>query len=135
MYEENVVRLYELLQKGLCCSQALLQTGLETGGKENPDLIRAVSGLCLGMQSGMVCGALTGGACLLSMLKPEGQSMFLVNDLAEWFREKYGELYGGVDCNDILAGDVSRKTMVCPDIITSVYQKVMELLEEYGYAD
>ncbi len=130
---KDVERLYELMQKGMCCSQVLVQMGLESKNSENPELIRAVSGLCRGMQSGMVCGALTGGACLVSLLKPEGAAAFLINDLVEWFREEYGEVYGGVNCSDILSGDISKSNLVCPDIIVAVYIKVKTLLEEYGY--
>ncbi|TEB04429.1 hypothetical protein Psch_04156 [Pelotomaculum schinkii] len=37
------VRLNELSLKGYCCSQVILQLGLEVQNKENPDLIQAVS--------------------------------------------------------------------------------------------
>jgi hypothetical protein len=130
---EDAVRLHELKQNGYCCSQIILQMGLEAQKKENPDLIQAVSGLCNGLQGGLLCGILSGGACLLSLLKPRDEDMSAINELAEWFQEEYGAVYGGIDCKDILAGDLLNRSVRCPDILAATYKKVKELAEAYGY--
>lgn len=88
-------RLNELGLKGYCCSQIILQMGLDLKNKTNSDLIQAVSGLGMGLNEGLLCGSLTGGACLLSLLEPEKSKDFLINDLVNWFKKEYGELYGG----------------------------------------
>ena len=58
--------LMELGMQGFECSQILMMLALETDGCENPDLIRAMSGLTGGMgHCQKECGALTGGCCVL----------------------------------------------------------------------
>ena len=50
-------------------------SGLDALGQENPDLIRSVSALAGGIGfSGEVSGALTGGACLVSLCAGRGRS-------------------------------------------------------------
>ena len=64
-------RMLELSGQGFYCAQILLILALEAEGKENPDLVRAMSGLNGGLGfSGNVCGALTGGCCLLGHFLP-----------------------------------------------------------------
>jgi hypothetical protein len=130
---EDAVRLYELKQKGYCCSQIILQMGLEAQKKDNPDLIKAVSGLCNGLQSGLLCGILTGAVCLLSLGKPLDEDMSAINELVAWFRDEYGAVYGGIDCKEILAGNPINRVVRCPEILAATYKKVKELLEAYGY--
>ena len=51
-------RLMELGFSGFECSQMMMAVALEMDGQDNPDLIRAMSGLTGGMgHSGGVCGA------------------------------------------------------------------------------
>ncbi|NLL52263.1 MAG: C_GCAxxG_C_C family protein [Peptococcaceae bacterium] len=127
------VRLYELKQKGYCCSQIIMKAGLEDAGKEdNPDLVQAMSGLCDGLRTGMVCGVLSGAACLLALLEPE-DSPVLIKDLTEWFRGEFEEKNGGITCEDILAGDQLNRTIKCPKILTETYNMAMEILEANGY--
>ena len=67
---DELLRMLELAGQGFHCSQILLFLGLEAQGKRNPDLIRAMSGLAGGVGfSGDICGALTGGACLLGLMR------------------------------------------------------------------
>jgi hypothetical protein len=127
------VRLNELSLKGYCCSQMILQMGLDAQKKENPALIQAVAGLCRGLNGGLLCGTLTAGACLLALCDPQNAAQFLINDLVAWFTEEYGALYGGIDCKDILAGEPDNRYSRCPEIVAATYAKVVELLEEYGY--
>jgi len=126
-------RLFELRLKGYCCSQIIMIMGLEDAHRgENPDLIQAVRGLCNGMQTDMLCGILTSAACLLSLLQPETADI-LIADLIEWFKGEFGESDGGITCKDILAGDPMRRFTKCPQITAATYDKVIELLEAYGY--
>lgn len=126
------VRLNELSLKGYCCSQIILQVGLEAQNKENPELAQAVAGLCRGLNGKLVCGCLTAGACLLSLCDPQNAAQFMINDLVEWFQEEYGELYGGINCQDILAGEPSNRYVRCPEIVAATVAKVVEMLEAYG---
>jgi C_GCAxxG_C_C family probable redox protein len=131
-----------LRQQGFYCSQILLLQGLSMMGKENPDLIRAMHGLAGGLCfSGELCGALTGGACLLGLYagkgtpeQPEDAHLkMMIRDLVTWFRAEYGELYGGIRCEEILAGNSQNKVLRCPGMVRGVLQKAKELLIENGY--
>ncbi len=87
--------------EGYCCADALCQAALEGMGKEDALLTRALKGLCNGMYSGGVCGALTGGACMISLLAAPIARGPLVRMLSDWFMQVYGESCGGICCRDI----------------------------------
>jgi len=139
---EDMDRMRELGQQGFFCSQILLIMGLEMQGKTNPDLVRAMHGLAGGLGfSGELCGALTGGASLLGLYAGKGTAeqaedprlMFMVGDLVNWFKEEYGEQFGGIRCEEILAGDSQNQVRRCPVMVLGVFQKVKELLVENGF--
>ncbi len=129
----NQPRLFELKQKGYCCSQIIMKMGLEDAGKaDNPDLVQAMAGLCDGLRTGMVCGILSGAACLIALLQPE-DSPLLIKELTEWFRGEYEEKNVGITCKDILAGDQLNRTIKCPQILAATYDMTIETLEANGY--
>jgi hypothetical protein len=134
--QEDINRILELRLQGNCCSQVFLQMGLFIKGKENPDLVQAVSGLCNGLYSGLVCGALTGGACLLALFDRQAGSL-MIPDLVNWFKDRYGEMYGGIDCIDIIESTSVKGSKqcsdICADIIVETYTKTKEILLENGY--
>ncbi len=134
-------RMLELSGQGFYCAQILLILALEAEGKENPDLVRAMSGLNGGLGfSGNVCGALTGGCCLLGYFCGKGEaeemeapeSSQVIGKFVEWFRGFTEEAYGGFDCDRILEGDPSNKMRRCPGIVEGVFRKCMEFLSEHG---
>jgi len=107
--------------------------GLEDAHRnENPDLIQAMRGLCEGVQTGMLCGILSSAACLISILKPEDANI-LIADIIDWFKSEFGGSNGGICCKDILDGDPMKRFTKCPQVLTATYDKVIELLEAYGY--
>ncbi len=70
---DTFFKMLGLSQSGFFCSQIMLIMALEAQGKENPDLVRAMSGLICGMgYKGKTCGALTGGACFLGLYTGKG---------------------------------------------------------------
>ena len=134
--------LVSLREQGFYCSQILVYQGLEMLGKSNPDLIRAMHGLAGGLGfSGELCGALTGGACLIGLYAGKGTPEqvedprldFMIADLVKWFKLEYGGQYGGIRCEEILAGNPSNQISRCPVLANGVLQKVKELLVENGY--
>ncbi len=138
----NSNRLMELRAQGFYCSQILILCGLEEMGKENPDLVRAVHGLAGGLGfSGELCGALTGGACLLGLYAGKGNPsdeedprlIFMTEALVDWFRKEYGEPFGGIRCEEILDGDQQNQIRRCPIMVAGVLKKAIELLEENGF--
>ena len=139
---EDMERMRSLKQQGFYCSQILLSMGLEMQGKSNPELIRAVHGLAGGLGfTGELCGALSGGATLLGLYAGKGtpeqeedpRLLFMIEDLVKWFKAEYGEQFGGIRCEEIIAGDSQNTARRCPVMVIGVFQKVKELLVENGY--
>jgi C_GCAxxG_C_C family probable redox protein len=139
---EDIERIRALKQQGFFCSQILMILGMELLGKENPDLVRSVNALAGGIGwSGELCGALTGGSCLVGLYagkgRPEEQEdlrmSFMLMDLVRWFKAEHGQKYGGIRCEEILAGNQQNKTTRCPVLVATTFQKVKELLVENGY--
>ena len=121
--EPDIKKLNQLLLSGSCCSQALVSLGLTLKGEENPSLLRASASLCLGVRSGLTCGALTGAAMMMALFEPEA---------AYRFQENYDEIYGGSDCRSILGDNMANKALRCPQVVENTYRKARELLEDYG---
>lgn len=142
MMNDETFRMIELAGQGFYCSQILLFLGLEAQGKHNPDLIRTMAGLAGGLGfSGGVCGALTGGACLLGLYAGRGapeemedpRLNSMISELIDWFAEKCTGLYGGIHCDSILADDPNNQRTRCPGLVTETYEKVKVLLVENGF--
>lgn len=134
-------RMLELSSQGFYCAQILMILALESEGKEDPDLIRAVSGLNGGLGfTGHVCGALTGGCCLLGYFLGKGEveeienpeAADMIRQLVEWFEERIGGQYAGCSCQDILEGNPVNKMQRCPEVVEGVFRKCMEILQEHG---
>ncbi len=142
MDEYTAQRMRELKSQGYFCSQILMIMGLELQGKDNPDLIRALHGLAGGLGfTGETCGALTGGATLLGLYagkgtpeEPENLRLnFMIEDLVKWFKDGFGQEYGGIRCEEILAGNPHNTGIRCPLMVAGTLQKVKELLIENGF--
>ncbi|MBP1753071.1 MAG: hypothetical protein H6Q57_1907 [Geobacteraceae bacterium] len=133
--DDLLFRLMELKSKGYYCSQIMMLIALENQEKTNPDLIRAMAGLAFGVGIGDVCGALTGGACILSLYAGKGTDeeeehfrlMGMLHELGDWFRETYAGQYGGISC-DAISEDGSKRNERCGAVVAATYQKVLEIL-------
>jgi C_GCAxxG_C_C family probable redox protein len=139
---DDMIRMIQLAQQGFHCSQILLFMGLEAQGKANDDLIRVMSGLAGGLGfSGDVCGALTGGACLLGLYAGRGKAdeeedprlNVMIGELVEWFSATHGEMYGGIRCETILCDDPGARSTRCPSLVLGTYEKVKALLSENDF--
>ena len=137
-------RMLELNNKGYCCSQILMILALEEREETNPDLVRSMGGLCLGIgASEEVCGALSGGACLLALYAGKGNDEeqederfpLMVAELLEWFHATVGQDYGGVRCEDILGASVSQGPDLtrCGMIVAHTYEQVRNILSYHGF--
>ena len=93
--DDMILQLIRLKARGFCCAQIILILALEAQGKANADLVRSVGGLCFGVNgAGEVCGALSGGACLISLYAGKGgdeeasdhRYVTMVGELVGWFR-------------------------------------------------
>lgn len=63
--------LFELKLQGYCCSQMVMEMGLRALGKQNEDLIEAISALCGDVDCEKPCGVLTAAQCLLHLADPK----------------------------------------------------------------
>jgi len=139
---DEMARIAQLRAEGFHCSQILLILGLERQGKRNPDLVRAMNGLANGLgDCGKVCGVLTGAVCLLGLYAGRGEREerenhllnVMIQNLLDWFEEKFGRIYGGTDCQTILNDDPWNKMLRCPTMVIETYMKVIELLADNGF--
>lgn len=128
--------VFEMRCQGFLCAQIMAKIALEIDGKENPDLIRAVSGLNVGMgRTGGACGVLTGGAVALGYFTghgsldelPHRRATEIIAAYVNWFRETYGT----DTCDGLIGSDYSRCSSVCPGLIQAGYEKLIDLLQEY----
>lgn len=132
----------QLKQQGFFCSQILMLMGLELQGKENPDLVRAANALAGGLGfTGEICGALTGGACLLGLYAGKGRPQDeenlklnpMVDELVAWFKDGYGREYGSLRCEEIIGANGQYMAVRCPVMVAGTFQKVKEVLVESGF--
>jgi C_GCAxxG_C_C family probable redox protein len=140
MSNENF-RVAELALKGYKCSHILVQIGLDAQEKTNPDLLRAMSGLANGMGSGLTCGALSGGCCLIGLYAgtdhqgsdEKSRLPLMLEEYVEWFSEEAGQRFGGIDCKTIMQDDPRLRNERCPGLILDAVLKAKEILEANGF--
>ena len=123
-------RILEMTLQGYCCSQMIMKLGLEYLGKDNPDLVTAMKGLCGGVKQGEICGSLSAAICFLYLWdkdEDKARALDLSHELTEWFQE----VYGCVRCIEIIEGDVDKKPTICPPLIENTFLKLMDLVEDY----
>jgi len=134
-YDLDILRLH---QQGFCCAQIVVQMALEMQGEENPGLIRAMSGLCVGFASPQgACGALTGAACLIAYYAGKGRAdeeasdrlPLMLSELSEWFEEYATGRFGGISCAAIVP-DGKPNADVCGGLVSECYGKALTLLVE-----
>lgn len=139
--------MYKLAAQGFCCSQILLLMDFTERKVENPEIIRAMEGLCVGIgATGRICGVLTGGACLLGLYAGKGKAEEarsgnlnkMILEYSDWFEEENES----TECHDIVGIDSLediRKSMVypvkCGNLINKSYKKIKEILKDYNYFD
>jgi hypothetical protein len=139
--EEIINRMIELAEKSYNCSQILMILALDQEGKENADLVRAMSGL--GDGCGFfkeTCGIMTGAACLISWYAGKGSDgeveseklLPMLQDLGDWFEEQIGDKYQGTRCKDIvgdLVGTPEGK-QICGGVLFQTFEKVNQILQD-----
>ena len=134
--------MLRLSAKGYACSQILILLALDLQGESNPGLVRAMTGLSHGMgQCGELCGALSGGVCLLGLYAGKGADselehehfQLMVAELVEWFRETPCASCPSMRCEDILGGPEAKPNPAkCGALVMDVYARTMNLLLENG---
>lgn len=144
-----MLELLPMVRQGYCCSQLLILLMLQARDQQNPDLVRAMQGLCHGIgQSDGPCGLLTGGACALALAAGKGADdetahpmlTPLLNEYAAWFYERVSP-YGGISCGCIAAGlgaasgkagtSTAPDPVACGDLLAECWGKILELAQNY----
>lgn len=134
-----------LSKQGYCCSQILALLILGAQGKENRDLVRALSGLCHGIgQSGSVCGILTGGCCVLSYLintKEENdydseETKIILEEYLDWFNARCNETWGSNLCSDIIDEDNPKgpNKQHCRELLKESWVQLLGVLTMHNIA-
>ena len=137
--DEIVTRMIELSEKQYNCSQILMALFLDQERKENPDLMRTMSGL--GDGCGFfkeTCGIMTGGACILALYAGKGSDdesesdrlLPMLEEFGDWFRQETTNKFNGTRCEDI-AGDLvgtPEVKQICGGLLFQTYTKINEIL-------
>lgn len=124
--EDYQQKIMELNSKGYCCSQIMVQLGLNLIGKDNDELVNSVKGLCNGLFSGDLCGCLSAGAITLNLVLLEKDVPQAVAELVEWFKS----VNGTVNCSQLLEGKT--KSKVCLPVLSQTYEKIREIYDDLG---
>lgn len=138
---QDSFRVMDLALQGFQCSQILMVLALEAEGKQNEDLVRAMSGLLGGMGCGKACGALTGGCSVLGLHagwgSPQGAAderlAGMLSEFVDWFESEFKPRYGSIDCAGIVEDDMRNKLARCPGIVIESFAKLKQILAENGY--
>lgn len=130
--ESDFKQLCQLRLEGKGCANILVEMGLALRGERNDQLVEAASGLCGGMHSGLVCGCLTGAACMLALFGGR-EAAPMIKELVAWFEVTCEEKYGGIDCRTITDDDPLNRPLRCPALIGETYAQAKNILIEHGY--
>ncbi len=140
---ETDLRVMELASQGFCCSQIMLIMGLEAQGRDNPELVRAVNGLCAGLgRMDDACGVMTGGVCLLSLYSGRGTAQEerhtrfpkLLDEFVTWFKEDACAGFCGSRCIDIVGEEgPAPKPEICGPLVARAFEKAVAILAENGF--
>ena len=143
--DEIVNRMIQLAEKKYNCSQIMMLLALEQEGRENPELVRAMSGL--GDGCGFfkeTCGIMTGAAGILAWHAGKGANdeeeseklLPMLEELGDWFRQDIAAKYSGTKCKEIVGDLVGTDDgkQICGSIIFQTFGKVNEILASNGYA-
>lgn len=144
MLDDAQVMVMELAGQGYSCAQIVMIGGLRLMGRENPDLVRAMSALADGASCGAICGALTGGLCLMALHtgkglddeRPMPGARTMAGALIKWFKKE--ELSGktALNCADIFEaagleyeGGQMNPRVGCGDLVVHTWSKAVEILQ------
>lgn len=144
--DDTLMDMVPLAAQGFCCSQILGLLALRAQGRENPELVRALGGLCQGLgacrETGCgTCGILTGGACVLALYlgkgrpdeQPHEHAELARSEFVDWFVERTRSQYGGSACADILGDDSGRPDMArCGALLSEAWAMLAGILAEHG---
>lgn len=129
-------RIADLMRHEYRCGHILAKLALEAQGRDNPELVRAMSGLSLGMGQGFNCASLSGGCGLLGLYggsdsgddRARKRVDIMVEEFAGWFETEMIEKFGSINCEEIIEFDPAMKLKRCPGVILASWLKIKEIL-------
>lgn len=145
MIDDTQMMVMELASQGYSCAQIVVLGGLRVMGRENPDLVRAMAALAHGASCGSLCGALTGGLCLLSLHtgkglddeRPVPGARMMAHALIKWFTREKLEDRVAPNCADIFEArgqtfqdDRMNPEVGCGDLVAATWVKAIEILRD-----
>ncbi len=130
---EDRQRIAALQREGFSCSQIMVQMALDRQGSENPELVLAVKGLSCGMKVMANCGILTGAACVVPLFDQSNIGTTIFTEFLSWFEENYARKKGGIDCRDLLNGDLANRPARCPNMVAQSWFALAGILDEHGF--
>ncbi len=142
--DEIVSRMIQLAENKYNCSQIMMVLALEQESRENPDLVRAMSGLGDGCGFfNETCGIMTGAASILAWYAGKGSDeevesdklLPMLEELGDWFRQEIAAKYRGTRCKEIVGDLVGTEDgkQICGSIIFQTFGKVNEILAENDF--
>ncbi|MDR2609981.1 MAG: C-GCAxxG-C-C family protein [Clostridiales Family XIII bacterium] len=118
---EQAERVTGKLLKGNCCSQTIMSLALEDLGKENEDLVVAMTAFCGGMgHHGEICGSLAAAVAALHVCDTQKATATWQDEFMRWFRERFG----AHDCRDIVGDDKKLRASLCPRLTLETYMQL-----------
>ena len=117
-------RLFNSKIQGKCCSQIIMALCLEDLGKENEDLISAMTAFCDGMGEGKICGSLAAAVAALHVADTKKATESWQDEFMDWFYDTFGDY----DCYGIIEDEEIKKISLCPKIIEDTYMKLREYI-------
>jgi C_GCAxxG_C_C family probable redox protein len=117
---EIVERIQNEKAKGHCCSETIMSLSLKELGKENEDLMAAMTGFCAGMGRGSICGALAGAIAALHVCDTHKATSLWQDEFMDWFHAQFG----AYDCRDITACDKERRDEICLKLVLETYLRL-----------
>jgi C_GCAxxG_C_C family probable redox protein len=142
--DEIATRMIALSAKEYNCSQILMILALEQEEKENPDLVRSMSGLADGCGFfNETCGAMTSAASIFALYAGKGADdetesknlLLMLQEYGDWFQKEIGGKFQGTRCKDIAGNLVGTPEVkqICGVVVFQSYNKANEILASYGY--
>jgi hypothetical protein len=142
--DEMVNRMIQLAENKYNCSQIMMVLALEQESRENPGLVRAMSGLGDGCGFfNETCGIMTGAASILAWHAGKGADdeteseklLPMLEELGNWFRHDIAARYNGTRCKEIVGDLVGTDDgkQICGSIIFQTFGKVNEILATNGF--
>ncbi|MDR2302109.1 MAG: C-GCAxxG-C-C family protein [Deltaproteobacteria bacterium] len=147
MFDDTSMEVLTLAGSGYTCAQIVMIMGLRVMGRENPDLVRAMSSLAMGASHGSLCGALTGGLCLMGLHLGKGleferpilAAKLPLGALVKWFIQDELKGLTAPTCRAIFeAGgqkldlESSTPTAACAELVSRSFAKALSLIAEHG---